>query len=855
MTDGRQHEAVEALRLIREARDEVLTAFGEAHTSSVNVTGPSGSGRSAVLRTVVEVLRSQGVPLVELTDDDTRPWVAVGSRADDGQVGSPIFVVDDAHQREPALGAEACQAVRSGRARVLTSTLEGCTPGPMIERIWRDRPVRVITCRPLGVLDCAEVLSSLAGGPVSGETAARVHCDTGGRLALVAEMARRAFDEGLLRRDERGQYRLVRRPSAPWSVTVHTMMQALPDEVRLLLTVLAIADGPVLLSVVETISGLRTVECAVAMGVVAIDTTGSVDRVVHCSAWVASSLRSVVPTETRQKMMSQLGLLTLALPHLCDADLIRALEWRLCGTSVDSAGIPAHLLRAGVQAAIRQDDSRAAGLLLQAAGPDSPLATCDLATLQILSRAAGCTPVAGPGDWGGRPGARRRKDVEHSAMTGMLDRATALYMNRGRFDESERVIGLLTSVAPAGSAVAASASALRCALLLSRGYTTSAVGLSDSLRLDRVETVTIRLACLMYAGRPMDAVRAAHSMSEFKRSDQRFAHFRHVAYSSAAVASAYAGGLPTARRHAESQYETALLDGRPSAAASWGLALGSIHQLAGDVAAAIPPLLDAAGIMEEAQTGVGPAGHAMVLGLLSGLQALSGDVARAITTLDWARQAFGRSDQVPTVLIARGLVAHAEGDAATSATLLQGAARTAAGQGSFLYAAWASFYLAMTGRAVEAARGVDSIARRLQGPALTAVCDVIRCLASESPHAASRLADRLDTLGVLGSQNVLSARDARPCSTLGDSAPGRSVPMLPQVDRDVVTTSSVASLTTRQRQVTLLVADGLSNAQVAGRLGLSRRTVEVHLQLAYSKLGVNDRQALARSAVLLSAAS
>jgi DNA-binding NarL/FixJ family response regulator len=52
-------------------------------------------------------------------------------------------------------------------------------------------------------------------------------------------------------------------------------------------------------------------------------------------------------------------------------------------------------------------------------------------------------------------------------------------------------------------------------------------------------------------------------------------------------------------------------------------------------------------------------------------------------------------------------------------------------------------------------------------------------------------------------------------------------------------------LTARQRQVARLVAEGLTNAQIAARLHLSERTVENHVFNALSALGLNNRVQLA----------
>ncbi len=50
-------------------------------------------------------------------------------------------------------------------------------------------------------------------------------------------------------------------------------------------------------------------------------------------------------------------------------------------------------------------------------------------------------------------------------------------------------------------------------------------------------------------------------------------------------------------------------------------------------------------------------------------------------------------------------------------------------------------------------------------------------------------------------------------------------------------------LTKREREILSLVADGLSNSEIGGRLVLSPATIKTHLQNVYSKLHVNDRAA------------
>ena len=57
------------------------------------------------------------------------------------------------------------------------------------------------------------------------------------------------------------------------------------------------------------------------------------------------------------------------------------------------------------------------------------------------------------------------------------------------------------------------------------------------------------------------------------------------------------------------------------------------------------------------------------------------------------------------------------------------------------------------------------------------------------------------------------------------------------------------NLTPRQTEVLRLLADGLSNKEIAARLYLSPGTVERHLATIYRKLGLGGRVAAARYAV------
>jgi len=60
---------------------------------------------------------------------------------------------------------------------------------------------------------------------------------------------------------------------------------------------------------------------------------------------------------------------------------------------------------------------------------------------------------------------------------------------------------------------------------------------------------------------------------------------------------------------------------------------------------------------------------------------------------------------------------------------------------------------------------------------------------------------------------------------------------------------SLAGLTAREREVLHLVAQGLTDAQVAEQLVISTRTVNTHLTSIYGKIGVSSRSAATRYAI------
>lgn len=75
--------------------------------------------------------------------------------------------------------------------------------------------------------------------------------------------------------------------------------------------------------------------------------------------------------------------------------------------------------------------------------------------------------------------------------------------------------------------------------------------------------------------------------------------------------------------------------------------------------------------------------------------------------------------------------------------------------------------------------------------------------------------------------------------------PAHAIPMLMKAVHVLASGSSETRLTAREREIAALLQEGLSNKQIASRLGITISTVKNHLQRIYEKLGVRGRSEVA----------
>jgi DNA-binding CsgD family transcriptional regulator len=295
--------------------------------------------------------------------------------------------------------------------------------------------------------------------------------------------------------------------------------------------------------------------------------------------------------------------------------------------------------------------------------------------------------------------------------------------------------------------------------------------------------------------------------------------------------------------------EVAATDRIPIAQIWFAINLGRIAGLQGRLVTGRNRFMEGAGLAE-VHGFAGP--QRMALGGVAYLSAMLGD-------LPMARDALARRDVLPKFgfvgpeqLLADAWVAAAAGRRAEATATFDDAVRMAGATGHVTAESWLLHDRLRIAGPDGTAR-LAELAAASESPFLAARARHADAVAAGDPDLLSAAGDDFEALGalLLAAEAFTTAVDAfrrrgdqraatgcaNRARTLAQACEGAQTPGL-------VRTNAVVPLSRREREVALLAGQGLPSKDIAAQLFLSVRTVDNHLQRAYTKLGVTSRSEL-----------
>ena len=318
-----------------------------------------------------------------------------------------------------------------------------------------------------------------------------------------------------------------------------------------------------------------------------------------------------------------------------------------------------------------------------------------------------------------------------------------------------------------------------------------------------------------------------------------------------------AGRLAEAEQLARTGTEIVASQRVPIAQIFFAVNLGRVATLQGRVATARRYYAEAAGLAQASHF-TGP--QRIALSGLALAQAMLGDAGAAAQAL--AERATGPAFgfRGPEQQLADAWTATASQRPAEAAQRLRDAAAQAASTGHRTAESWLLHDLMRTSGQDTSARLRD-LADACDSPLVSARA---RHGAAARARDARELAGAADDFAALGAMLLAAeaaAGAAEAFNRAGDrrtatAALRRAIELAAACEGAVtpglfraatIDAAAAVPLSTREREIALLAAAGITSKDIAERLYLSVRTVNNHLQHAYTKLGVSSRAALAQA--------
>lgn len=847
----------------------IAAALSDAGTSGIVICGVSGVGKSRIAREALDAAASRGGDVRWVVGTSSARGLPLGALASwaglagsdslqlvrgviealtDAAPGTPVVVgVDDAHLLDDLSIFVLHQIVLRGAAKLVVTVRES-EPIPVgVEELWKVGQFDRLDLQPLSPDGTAALLAATLAGSVDPHAAGRMWQLTRGNALYLRHIVEREVADGRLE-SRYGQWQWVGDPVMPHSLVelVEARIGALPAPVGAVIDTLAVGE-PLELAALERITDPEAVEEADSRGLIGLEHVDSrIDvRVAH-PLYAEVRRRTAAPTRLRRLR----GLVAAELAAADDRDDVRVMV-RRAALALDSDTAPdADLLVGAAHGAVFLADLPLADRLADAAlraGAGAEAQFVRAHALSWLSRGEEAEAVlAGVAVAG-------LSETDHARFT-YLRASNMLWALADPVRAEEIMDGAAHLTAGAARSCI---DAVRTVYWFAVDRPDAATRAAQHLVLDDLpaivgtETAWALSAIRAEAGCTADAVATAEV--GYTVADRCFEapHMRFNIADAHVDALLLAGRVDEALDVAERvRAQAADLPG----AAQW---LGAA--IAGRAALGAGRLDTACALLEQAAGALAASGHAIGWGYryrvpratALAMRGATEEAAAALAVLDGLRRPFRLLDFERS--LARAWVAAGQGAVSEAIDILVSAARTAADNGRFAAEVMCLQTATQFGDRTGGPR-LRELETIVEGPRAGLAARFATAMRDGDPAELTAVSEAFEAMGdglaavdaAAHAARVYRGRDLRgsalSCASraeaLAQRCGGADTPALREARMPL-------PLTDREREVVVLIGQGLSNRDMAARLSVSVRTVEGHIYKAMLRTGTTSREELA----------
>jgi DNA-binding CsgD family transcriptional regulator len=838
------------------------------------VAGTAGVGKTRLVAEVAQAASAQGraslhvvatkatrsipfgafAPLLTYAESSPTSFVrrlhqavdAIVARLDDG---AGLLVIDDSHHLDNCSSALVHHLVRDETCGVLASLR---TPGPApdsVTALWKDGLAIRVDLEPLTEPEVGELAARALGAPLTGPGVRWLWEATNGNPLHVRELILAAADSGTLIQDS-GVWVLKSPVPATQRLSdlVADRLGVLAAGTKKVVEVLAVGE-PLGFSLVESICTPDGIEEAEQQGLVVVqDKKGRAEASLGHPLY-GEVLRQRMPRSRRRRLSAQLAEALRATGLRRRDDILRLATWELeSGTAGDTV-----ILERAAEMARHSFDLPLAARLARAALASGAgwTATLALAETEMLSghhveAKALFADLATRGTTDAERVLVAQNRVyllgelmgDRPAAIAAVDEALAIVsdpISRARLSFLQIQFSLL--------AAELEVAAIRATELLDAA--------DDGLIVRGAYVASIALAFL---GRTQEALVVAEQGEEARRRSPDSRYRGEATLTGASLAYLFRGQLAQAATAADLGYQVSLDAGDDDGIAMYAMLGGSVLVEQGRLAAAATAFRDGAAVSQVCRE---PSFRRGCLGGVGLSEGMAGNASAA-----WA--AMDELDELPphwislfdAILVDRGRAwaEAAAGRVSAACGFLERAAETAARSKQVVAEARLLHDMLRLGQRHSIPARIAALATKADGEVLAALARHASAVAAGSATQLQAAAETFTDLGalLLAAEAATAAAAAyrseglpRPAAAMTREAARLADLCGPARTPAVSAAGSWPLLTQRERETATLAARGRSSRQIAEQLFISVRTVENHLQRAYTKLGVTGREGLA----------